>query len=84
MDAQATVAAEGTPSTRDDIAPDTGAPFTRARTLRFGAGFFAYGLLWIVGLQIVAAVLLPQRLRDIGVDSPETLLGSISAITAIV
>jgi MFS family permease len=84
MDAQATVAPEGAPSTRDDIAPDTGAPFTRARTLRFGAGFFAYGLLWIVGLQIVAAVLLPQRLRDIGVDSPETLLGSISAITAIV
>jgi MFS family permease len=84
MDAQATVAADSPTPTRDDIAPDTGAPFTRARTLRFGAGFFAYGLLWIVGLQIVAAVLLPQRLRDIGVESPETLLGSISAITAIV
>ncbi len=84
MDAQATVAAEGTPSTRDDIAPDPGTPFTRARTLQFGVGFFLFGLLWIVGLQIVAAVLLPQRLRDIGVDSPETLLGSISAITAIV
>lgn len=84
MDAQATVAAEGTPSTRDDIAPDTGLAFTRARTLRFGIGFFVFGLLWIVGLQIVAAVLLPQRLRDIGVASPETLLGSISAITAVV
>jgi MFS family permease len=84
MDAQATVAAEGTPSTRDDIAPDTGLPFTRARTLQFGIGFFVFGLLWIVGLQIVAAVLLPQRLRDIGVASPETLLGSISAITAVV
>lgn len=84
MDAQATVAAEGTPSTRDDIAPDTGLAFTRARTLQFGIGFFVFGLLWIVGLQIVAAVLLPQRLRDIGVASPETLLGSISAITAVV
>ncbi len=84
MDAQATVAAEGTPSPRDDIAPDTGLPFTRARTLQFGIGFFVFGLLWIVGLQIVAAVLLPQRLRDIGVASPETLLGSISAITAVV
>jgi MFS family permease len=67
-----------------DLAPDTGAPFTRARLLRFGIGFFVYGLLWIVGLMIIAAVLLPQRLRDIGVSSPETLLGSISAITAIV
>jgi MFS family permease len=68
----------------DGLAPDTGAPFTRARTLRFGGGFFIYGLLWIIGLQIVAAVLLPQRLLDIGVSSPETLLGSISAITAVV
>lgn len=84
MDAQATVATEGTPSARDDIAPDTGLAFTRARTLQFGLGFFVFGLLWIVGLQIVAAVLLPQRLRDIGVASPETLLGSISAITAVV
>jgi MFS family permease len=85
MEAQAAVApGESTSSARDDIAPDTGTPFTRARTLRFGAGFFVYGLLWIVGLQIVAAVLLPQRLRDIGVESPETLLGSISAITAVV
>lgn len=67
-----------------DLAPDTGAPFDRARTLRFGIGFFVFGLLWIVGLQIVAAVLLPQRLLDIGVASPEALLGSISAVTAIV
>ncbi|KAG4073360.1 hypothetical protein HA402_008516 [Bradysia odoriphaga] len=33
---------------------------------------------------IVAAVLLPQRLRDIGVETPETLLGTISAATAVV
>lgn len=67
-----------------DVAPDTGKPFDRARLLRFGFGFFGFGLLWIIGLQIVAAVLLPQRLRDIGVESPETLLGTISAVTAIV
>ncbi|MFF2053184.1 MFS transporter [Leifsonia sp. NPDC058194] len=67
-----------------NIAPDTGAPFSTARTVRFGAGFLAFGLLWIVGLQIVAAVLLPQRLKDIGVASPESLLGTISAVTAIV
>ncbi|MBU5422407.1 MFS transporter [Cellulomonas hominis] len=79
----ATLAA-GTAPARDDLAPDTGTPFTRARTLRFGAGFFVFGGLWIIGLQIVAAVLLPQRLLDIGVASPETLLGTISAVTAIV
>jgi MFS family permease len=71
-------------SNADELAPDTGQRFDRARTTRFGVGFFAYGLLWVIGLQIVAAVLLPQRLKDIGVASPETLLGSISAVTAIV
>lgn len=86
MDTRTPLADEGsTPTTQAaDLAPDTGAPFTRALTLRFGAGFFAFGLLWIVGLQIVAAVLLPQRLRDIGVTSPEALLGTISAVTAVV
>ena len=68
----------------DDKAPDTGEAFTRARTMRFGIGFFAFGLLWIIGLMIVSAVLLPQRLTDIGVASPETLLGTINAITAVV
>ncbi|PWD51669.1 MFS transporter [Serinibacter arcticus] len=67
-----------------ELAPDTGKPFDRARTLRFGLGFLAFGALWIIGLQVVAAVLLPQRLRDIGVASPETLLGTISAVTAVV
>lgn len=86
MDTRTPLAAEGSTPTSlgTDLAPDTGAPFTRARTIRFGAGFFAYGLLWIVGLQIVAAVLLPQRLLDIGVSSPDALLGTISAVTAIV
>lgn len=67
-----------------DLAPDTGKPFNRAQSLRFGVGFFSFGLLWIVGLMIVAAVLLPQRLTDIGVASPEALFGTINAITAVV
>lgn len=86
MDTRTSLADEGsTPTTHGtDLAPDTGTPFSRALTLRFGAGFFGFGLLWIVGLQIVAAVLLPQRLRDIWVSSPEALLGTISAVTAVV
>lgn len=67
-----------------EVAPDTGRPFTSKHVLRFGVGFFFFSLLWIVGLMVVAAVLLPQRLRDIGVESPEALLGTISAVTAIV
>lgn len=78
------VTREAEPTSDPNIAPDTGAPFTTARTIRFGAGFLGFGLLWIVGLQIIAAVLLPQRLKDIGVASPESLLGTISAVTAIV
>src|SRR4051794_21898749 len=77
------VSDEPVPGDSGNLAPDTGAPFTRARIARFGAGFAGFGLLWIVGLMIVAAVLLPQRLRDIGVASPEAMLGTISAVTAI-
>ena len=67
-----------------DIAPDTGAPLDRARTIRFGAGFLLFGAVWMVGLQMVAQVLLPQRLQDIGVASPEAMLGTANAATAIV
>lgn len=83
MDTQAVPPAEQT-RPADLLAPDTRQAFTRARTLRFGAGFFVFGLAWIIGLQIVAAVLLPQRLRDIGVADPVALLGTISAVTAVV
>ncbi len=68
----------------ENIAPDTGQPLDKARGVRFGAGFFVYGVLWIVGLMIVASVLLPQRLVDIGVSNPTATMGTINAITAIV
>ena len=83
MDTQAAPSAE-LAGQADSLAPDTRMPFTRGRTLRFGAGFFVFGLAWIIGLQIVAAVLLPQRLRDIGVADPVALLGTINAVTAVV
>lgn len=65
------------------LAPDTGQPFTKAQVARFSAGFVAMGLMWTVGLSIVASVLLPQRLVDIGSSSPEAVLGTINAITAV-
>lgn len=68
----------------NDVAPDTMAIPTRPRVFRFGAGFLAFGLLWAVGFAMVATVLLPQRLTDIGVKSPETWFGTINAVTAVV
>ena len=51
---------------------------------RFGGGFLGISRRGAIGLNAVAAVLLPQRLKDIGVDNPTALLGSISAVTALV
>ena len=52
--------------------------------VRFGAGFLLISVLWAIGLSIIASVLLPQRLKDLGVASPDALLGTINAITAVV
>lgn len=72
------------PPTLSNLAPDTGQPLLRSAMIRFGIGFFAISLLWALGLNTVASVLLPQRLKDIGVSNPDALLGSISAVTALV
>ena len=72
------------PPSPSNLAPDTGAPLSRSTLIRFGVGFFGISLLWAIGLNTVASVLLPQRLKDIGVDNPTALLGSISAVTALV
>lgn len=72
------------PPTLSNLAPDTGQPLLRSAMVRFGVGFFAISLLWALGLNTVASVLLPQRLKDIGVSNPDALLGSISAVTALV
>ncbi|MBW3069766.1 MULTISPECIES: MFS transporter [unclassified Actinomyces] len=77
-------ATENDTSTPSNLAPDTGLPLPRSAMVRFGIGFLCISLLWATGLNTIAAVLLPQRLKDIGVDNPTALLGTISAVTAIV
>ncbi|PZU33227.1 MAG: MFS transporter [Actinomyces sp.] len=67
-----------------NLAPDTGMPLPRSTMVRFGAGFLLISVLWAIGLSIIASVLLPQRLKDLGVASPDALLGTINAITAVV
>ncbi|MBM6979691.1 MAG: MFS transporter [Actinomyces succiniciruminis] len=76
--------AEEDASVPSNLAPDTGLPLDRGAMVRFGAGFLLISVLWAVGLSIIASVLLPQRLKDLGVANPDALLGTINAITAIV
>ena len=64
--------------------PETTTVATRARMTRFAAGFLLFGILWASGLAMVANVLLPQRLTDIGVASPDAWFGTINSVTAIV
>lgn len=68
----------------DQNPPETTTLATRARTTRFAAGFLLFGILWATGLAMVANVLLPQRLTDIGVASPDAWFGTINSVTAIV
>ncbi len=75
---------EANPPVLDSDAPDTGRPLLRGAKVRFGLGFFLISVLWSIGLAAVAAILLPQRLKDIGVPNPDALLGSINATTALV
>lgn len=84
MESQPTETVEAEQATTDRVSPETGRPFTREQVVRFSAGFLVLGLFWTIGLSIISSVLLPQRLKDIGVGSPETLLGTINAVTAVV
>lgn len=45
------------------LSPETGKPLSKVNTIRFGAGFLAFGILWMSGLGIVSAVLLPMTTR---------------------
>ena len=80
----ASLAAEEAAPAPSNLAPDTGLPLPRSTMVRFGAGFLLISVLWAIGLSIIASVLLPQRLKDLGVASPDALLGTINAITAVV
>lgn len=45
------------------LSPETGKPLSKVNTIRFGAGFLLFGVLWMSGLGIVSAVLLPMHTR---------------------
>lgn len=47
------------------LSPETGKPLSKVNTIRFGAGFLVFGILWMSGLGIVSAVLLPMHYKTI-------------------
>lgn len=52
--------------------------------LRFSIGFFIFAILWMAGLGIVSAVLLPQHLKElVGDGNATTVFGILNAVTAI-
>ncbi|AKV54984.1 Transporter, MFS superfamily [Bifidobacterium actinocoloniiforme DSM 22766] len=50
---------------------------------RYIIGLFIYNTLLYVGFTMVASVLMPQRLKDIGIADPSTLLGQINSVGAV-
>ena len=50
---------------------------------RFGAGFLVFGVLWMSGLGIVSAVLLPMHYKTIPGVNADALVGIVNAFTAV-
>lgn len=51
---------------------------------RFTISYFLFSLLWMAGLAIIAAVLLPQHLRNVvGAEGSTAVFGVLNAATAI-
>lgn len=54
-------------------------PVSRVGVARYGVGFVVFGFLWIAGLMVVSAVVLPQQLIDLGIENPAGVLGAVNA-----
>ncbi|MBT1170068.1 MFS transporter [Bifidobacterium sp. SO4] len=50
---------------------------------RFCIAFFIFSFCWMLALQVVAAVLLPQRLSIIAPDSKDAIFGVLNSATAL-
>ncbi len=70
-------------SKNPSLSPETGRPVPKAVLTRFGIGFFVFGFLWCIGLQVVNSVLLPEHYKSIEGIEPEALLGIVNAWTAV-
>lgn len=59
-------------------------PITKLTSYKFIIGFGTYAILQNMGFYMIAAVLMPQRLKDVGVANPDALLGTINAAGALI
>lgn len=50
---------------------------------RYIAGFIAYQMLNNIAFYIIVSILIPQRLKDLGVANPAAVLGAINGVGAI-
>lgn len=65
------------------LSPETGKPISMLTKSRYAIGFLVFGLLWMSGLGIVSAVLLPEHLKSVPGMAPEALVGIINSCTAV-
>ncbi|MFT8767512.1 MAG: MFS transporter, partial [Lentilactobacillus hilgardii] len=67
-----------------EVPAGTGIKISKAHRIRFSISFFVFALLWMGGLGIVSAVLLPQHLKDlVGANASTTIFGVLNAVTAV-
>lgn len=57
--------------------------FSKIDKTRFCVAFFVFSFCWMLALQIVAAVLLPQRLSIIAPESKDAIFGVLNSATAL-
>ena len=68
-----------------DKVSKTHVKFQKISNARFTIAYFLFSLLWMGGLGIVSAVLLPQHLRDVvGAEGSTAVFGILNAATAVI
>ncbi|WEV53353.1 MFS transporter [Bifidobacterium sp. ESL0704] len=65
------------------LSPETGQKVPKKKLVRFGAGFFMFGVFWMTGLGIVSIVLLPEHYKQVIGIRPDVLIGYVNACTAV-
>ena len=60
-----------------------GGKLSKTDKTRFCVAFFVFSFCWMLALQVVAAVLLPQRLSIIAPDSKDAIFGVLNSATAL-
>ena len=56
-----------------------GGKLSKTDKTRFCVAFFVFSFCWMLALQVVAAVLLPQRLSIIAPDSKDAIFGVLNS-----